>query len=344
MIPTSPGNSFPVQEWFSFEEPHESLGDNMKFRVLGLRIKPGIIAALVICIVVLASFRNQVYSLFGIVEMAVTGVPNYCSFSSAINTVSYNRKVARDSASLADQACIIVSDPMGIDLVDFGSRKIWTPHGSIKSTASIIAEQNHDVYKGETVYVRPGDVVLDVGAHIGLFTLNAIRKGASKVVAIEPAPLHVECIRRNLRDEILSGKVIVYSKGAWDKDGFLDLKISRSNPGANSFVESSPDGLSVRVPITTIDAMMRDFDPGRVDFVKMDIEGAERQALAGAALTIRRFHPRMAICVYHRDDDPIAVPAAIKKIADGYMQECGDCSGRPRSMFPRIYFFFNTKG
>jgi FkbM family methyltransferase len=58
------------------------------------------------------------------------------------------------------------------------------------------------------------------------------------------------------------------------------------------------------VPLTTIDKLVDELRLPSVDFVKMDIEGAEMQALKGAVATVRRFHPRMAISVEHRPSDP----------------------------------------
>jgi hypothetical protein len=55
-----------------------------------------------------------------------------------------------------------------------------------------------------------------------------------------------------------------------------------------------------------------------VDFIKMDIEGAERNAVLGAKETLRKFKPRMALCVYHRRNDPAAIPRAVFDLASGY--------------------------
>ena len=69
--------------------------------------------------------------------------------------------------------------------------------------------------------VRPGDVVLDCGANVGVYTRHALEAGARLVVAIDPAPENIECLRRNFSEEIKAGRVVVYPKGVWDKDEVL---------------------------------------------------------------------------------------------------------------------------
>ena len=71
---------------------------------------------------------------------------------------------------------------------------------------------------------------------------------------------------------------------------------------------------SVRVAAKTVDQVVRALGVARVDFIKADIEGAERLAIQGAAETISKFRPRMALCTYHLPDDPQVIPAAVQKI------------------------------
>jgi hypothetical protein len=64
----------------------------------------------------------------------------------------------------------------------------------------------------------------------------------------------------------------------------------------------------VTVRAVTLDAVVDELKPGHVDFIKMDIEGAERHALAGARRLLAAHKPRLAICIYHAPDDPEVVP------------------------------------
>jgi FkbM family methyltransferase len=68
----------------------------------------------------------------------------------------------------------------------------------------------------------------------------------------------------------------------------------------------------------SVDDFVRSTGIDRVDFVKMDIEGAEPIALAGAIETIRRFRPKLAIAIYHSMDDFVSIPRWIVDLNLGY--------------------------
>ena len=185
--------------------------------------------------------------------------------------------------------------------------------------------------------VRPGDVVLDCGANVGVYTRHALEAGARLVVAIDPAPESIECLRRNFSEEIKAGRVVVYPKGVWDKDEVLQIRIFDQQSGSDSVALHFPGSREgPQVMLTTIDKMVEELQLDQVDFIKMDIEGSERKALMGARDTIARFKPRMAISMEHLPDDFETFTAMIVKLWPYLKTSCGFCHWVNSALVNRI--------
>jgi hypothetical protein len=89
----------------------------------------------------------------------------------------------------------------------------------------------------------------------------------------------------------------------WDQDGELFLWTSATvNPGSPTLLPPSPSTEGDMVPVTTSDEVVREERLHRVDFIKMDVEGAESNALCGAAETLRRLRPRIGMGPEHTGD------------------------------------------
>lgn len=172
---------------------------------------------------------------------------------------------------------------------------------------------------------RAGDVVVDVGAHVGTFTSQALQAGAAKVIAVEPDPVNIECLHRNFTAEIAAGKVLVVPEGAWDKDDSMDFHIGEANSGTGSLVAKEGSRI-IKVRVRKLDDMLAELGVTKVGFIKMDIEGAERHALAGAALCLKRDRPRLMLDAYHLPDDSVVLPALIKRLDPAYHFIPGPCS------------------
>jgi len=231
-------------------------------------------------------------------------------------------------------------DPKGFELWQTPHGRYWIPKGSHYVLPFNLAEQEREIYFGGEVRIGAGDIVLDCGANVGVFTRKALEHGAGLVVAIEPAPENIECLRRSFATEIAAGRVIVYPKGVWDRDDWLALHVDPHNSAADSFlIERKGSHAVEKVPLTTIDKLAAELKLARVDFIKMDIEGAEVRALEGGRETIARFHPRMALSVYHAPDHPENVPKAARAAWSGYRIACGPCAQAGWLIRPDILLF-----
>ncbi len=236
----------------------------------------------------------------------------------------------------------------GVGLFDTPQRPYWIVLDSSKTDdghwllSYLIAEHLWMEDQDPKQTVRPGDVVFDCGAHVGVFTGFALLHGASKVVAIEPDPINLECLRRNFAAEIGQGKVVVYPRGVWSSETKLRFSTGGQNSGMGTVMQTGKSS-DFEIPATTIDAIVKELQLPRVDYIKMDIEGAEREALKGASRVLGENKPRLMIEMYHRRDDMEVIPRVIAGANPGYVQTCGPCEqsafGPKYSLVPHVVYF-----
>lgn len=177
-----------------------------------------------------------------------------------------------------------------------------TPSVAVKDRGMRIHVQTGDLEMSRLVYIfglfdeellrhaldvlgRPldGRELVDVGANIGTTTLSAIRLGAARVVAVEPAPANVATIRLNVAANGLGDRVRVVAAAASDRDGTAVLDLSPSNSGDHRVRSgrAHEDAVeTVEVPACTLDSIVE--DPARVGLVWVDVQGHEAHVLAGA--------------------------------------------------------------
>ena len=185
--------------------------------------------------------------------------------------------------------------------------------------------------------VRRG--VEDCGAHVGVFARQALAAGAELVVAIEPAPRTLVALKRNMADEVAAGRVIVYEKGVWDKEEVVAFYSDADSALSRVMHAHEEHNLGTQVPLTTIDKIVEELQLERVDFIKMDIEGAERKALAGARNTLAERKPRLALAGYHLEDDQTKIPEIVLAARPDYNMKCGLCSEKDYWIVPAVLYF-----
>jgi FkbM family methyltransferase len=174
----------------------------------------------------------------------------------------------------------------------------------------------HYAYRrnGKIIEVRPGDVVIDAGGCWGDSALyladRVVPQG--KVYCFEFVLQNLDILKHNLdRNRHISNGISVISKALWNEGGEI-LSYYDSGPGTS--LEKDHNGPLLQVPTVTIDGFVKDERIGRVDFIKMDIEGSELKALQGAAKTIHSFRPKLAISLYHKKEDFITIPKYLAEL------------------------------
>jgi len=161
-------------------------------------------------------------------------------------------------------------------------------------------------YQYEKVLLKSGDIVVDAGANIGVFSIFAISKGVDKVYAFEPEKNALQLLEKNIDLNNSNDNISIQPFGLSDRTQDEEL-ISDPLTGhiAASIIRPKLiNTLSEVIQCITLDEWVRENKVDRIDFIKADIEGAERKMLQGATNVLKVFAPRLAICTYHLDDDP----------------------------------------
>lgn len=165
----------------------------------------------------------------------------------------------------------------------------------------------------------PGDVVIDAGLFDGMTTFefgNAVGP-AGHVYGFEPSP-HMW---KRIEDLFATDKkrpITLVKEGVWDKTEELKFIDTRIVGNSQTKLSAANEKKATSVRVGTIDDFCKTKNLPKVDFIKMDIEGAEMNALNGSIETIRKHRPKLAICVYHKLDDIFDIPFFIDRLGCGY--------------------------
>ena len=133
--------------------------------------------------------------------------------------------------------------------------------------------------------LKPGMVMLDVGAHVGYFSLLAARLVGSegKVFSFEPDPINYDLLVQNIELNQY-GNIFPVNSAVGDKVGSLTLFQTALDNGRHStYHHGLPESGSVEVAVSTLDAFLDARDWPDIDLVKVDVEGAEMDVLRGMA-------------------------------------------------------------
>lgn len=168
------------------------------------------------------------------------------------------------------------------------------------------------------VRIQPevGETVIDMGACLGDTALAfAARVGSQgRVFAFDPLPGHVQAARHNAEQNGLSDIIRIVPKAVGDLTNNAPLLTGSTDLNPGFRIGGKEDTL----PLVKLDDFVAAEGIDRVDFIKMDIEGAEMAALRGAKETIGRHRPKLAISIYHRPEDFIVIPGHLAATLPDY--------------------------
>lgn len=181
----------------------------------------------------------------------------------------------------------------------FGTR-VHFPLGS----AMFLKVCEQDVYEADVTaclcrLVRPRTLFIDIGANIGLTSVPVLREVPSaQVLSFEPSPNSLQYLNRTRRESPFDGRWEIVGKAAADRAGVAQFSVVVPRYSAmDGLRDTGRAGKSstVQVPVTTVDAEWQRLGSPSVSCIKIDVEGAEAQVLAGSEALITRERPSIVL-------------------------------------------------
>jgi FkbM family methyltransferase len=169
--------------------------------------------------------------------------------------------------------------------------------------------------------VKPGDVILDAGANTGYVSLLYSKRAGTggKVFAFEPDAINIQQIKDNIALNGGCENIIIEDLLLWNENTFVEFYESGTVGSSALWI---PTGVTtVKKQTITIDDWVKQNNITKLDFVKMNIEGAEIEALEGCVETIKNLKPDFAIYSNHLVNGEltyIRLEAFFKKIGYPY--------------------------
>ena len=165
------------------------------------------------------------------------------------------------------------------------------------------------------------DIFVDCGAFVGDTIEKFIWQHdgyAKRIIAFEPDTqnrLALEKRVRRLCEEwnFSKDKITIYPYGVSDKSSVSYLR-RHSDIGISSSIASEPDDKTEEVKVVALDDIL----PEGYTFLKADVESYEYKMLLGAEKTIKKYKPRLAICIYHNATDFYSIPLLVKEFRPDY--------------------------
>lgn len=178
--------------------------------------------------------------------------------------------------------------------------------GPLRGRRWIVGSATHGCWLGSYEFktqrafaelVRSGDVVYDLGANVGFYTLLGARLAgdAGAVYSFEPLPRNLGYLRKHVEMNGFENCSVMDAAVA-DFDGEMTLEASEAPTTAHLSV-----GGDLNVRVVRLDSLVERGESRAPDVMKIDIEGSEVKALAGAGATIEKYRPRILLATHNRE-------------------------------------------
>ena len=196
-------------------------------------------------------------------------------------------------------------------------------------------------YNIKSLKVQKDDVVVDCGAYIGDTAELYLKQidGKCKIYAIEAFPSNFDILKKWIFDKKVGKKVIPVQIAVGSKEGVIHFSYDSSSKDPRATMTAKKKNDSTEIKVTTIDNLFTKIYPSKVDFIKMDIEGAEKDAILGGKNIIKKYKPNLVVASYHKPSHVWELPELLLKLNKNYSIYAGH---HPKCIYEVEYYLTNN--
>ncbi|MFZ4855387.1 MAG: FkbM family methyltransferase [Desulfuromonadaceae bacterium] len=220
---------------------------------------------------------------------------------------------------------VFAQNDQELTLLEIGGRRIFWPSAMAYDDLSWLFGEvfspwsgNPSSYNHPDMEIGKAEWVMDAGACEGFFSLFAFEQGARRVVVVEPLELLCSALRKTFSEHIDAGRFQLIEGALGQTSGIVQLNLDPLH-ACDASVASSNTGISV--PCVTLDELGELYHLAKGGIIKMDIEGAEMDALTGAGRLLREYKPKLVVSVYHEYDNANLCAGIIRDANPAYKIE-----------------------
>lgn len=148
---------------------------------------------------------------------------------------------------------------------------------------------NEQAVRDKYWHIQSGQVVIDVGCAWGLYTLPALQQGAT-VYAVDPSNWILDLAKDKLERLTIINKAVAEEEAGYSEELWKALENTMTAHGLGVYNLLKRD-----TEFTTLDKIVKEYDINRLDWIKIDVEGAELSVLKGGINALVKFHPSLLI-------------------------------------------------
>ncbi len=256
--------------------------------------------------VILVSFASRLPDVMANIYRLAEEYPLYLPDMPVVGEEYFDAAFVKAHEQELKDAYDLLADDLSRDIYDSVVQYKYTGDITYLKNAYSTMEEDLACFGGR--HIR---VAVDGGAYNGdtVKLMQATFAELQKIYAVEPDPKNFKKLIKTQADQKDTCSVIPIHAALWDRvgDGFFQSSGNRNS----SLLGASYQHIQVSTPLLTVDEIVRD---DTADYIKYDVEGAEKEALLGTQKTIARCHPILGVSVYHRSEDLFSIPLLLKNM------------------------------